>query len=216
MERIFNPISRRNLLKLFLALPLSRPLEKFLGRLLGLGPDEVVAATSLKVAKISQLQKPWGTAAFEYSVRLERKNVKGAAVNEEYLPGLVVRLPDDLAQKRGGGVKEKFYAVSLLCTHQRCKTAFIPDPTEIAAVSERKVENPVFFCPCHASLFDATKEAEPMKGSEAKLPLWKFDFQVKGDDIIITGVDPKAATWDPGRAGGLSSEYPVRPGERGL
>jgi hypothetical protein len=55
-----------------------------------------------------------------------------------------------------------------------------------------------------------------MKGSEAKLPLWKFDFEVKGDDIIVTGVDPKASTWDPGRAGGLSSEYPVRPGERGL
>ena len=30
------------------------------------------------------------------------------------------------------------------------------------------------------------------------------------------GIDPKAAVWNPGRAGGLGSEYPVRSGERGL
>jgi Rieske Fe-S protein len=125
-------------------------------------------------------------------------------------------LPDDLAQQRGGGAKGKFEVVNLYCTHQRCKTAFISNADEIQGMTGQKVVHPVFYCPCHRSLFDVTKGAEPMKGSEAKLPLWKFDFEVKGDDIIVTGVDPKASTWDPGRAGGLSSEYPVRPGERGL
>jgi hypothetical protein len=55
-----------------------------------------------------------------------------------------------------------------------------------------------------------------MEGSQAKEPLWKFNFELKGDDIVVTGVDPKVASWEPGNPGGLSSEYPVRPGERGL
>ncbi len=80
----------------------------------------------------------------------------------------------------------------------------------------QKLGHPVFYCPCHRSLFDATKGAEPMKGSEAKLALWKFDFEVKGDEIIVTGVDPKTSSWPAGNPGGLASEYPVRPGEQGL
>ncbi|MGH7829839.1 MAG: hypothetical protein ACREP8_06635, partial [Candidatus Binatia bacterium] len=102
------------------------------------------------------------------------------------------------------------------CTHQRCKTAFIANAAEIQGMTGQKIAAPVFYCPCHRSLFDATKGGAPMEGSEAKLPLWKFEFEVKGDDIIVTGVDPKTAAWNPGRAGGLTSEYPVRLGERGL
>jgi Rieske Fe-S protein len=216
MAKIFGALSRRSLLKLFLAVPFVKSLEVLAVRLLGLDAYAAESAPKLKVARVSQLDKPWSTAAFEYFVKLKGKNVKGETINEEYLPGLVVRLPDEIAQKRGGGAKEKFYVVNLHCTHQRCKTAFITDPSELKAMTGLKTESPIFYCPCHRSLFDATKEAEPMKGSEAKLALWKFDFEVKGDDIIVTGVDPKASTWDPGRAGGLSSEYPVRPGERGL
>lgn len=54
-----------------------------------------------------------------------------------------------------------------------------------------------------------------MKGP-AKGPLWKFEFDVKGDNILVTGIDPKASQWEPGPQGQLFSEYPVRPGEPGL
>ena len=216
MAGIFKALSRRSLLKLFLAVPFVKSLEVLAVRLLGLDAYAAEAAPKLRVAKISQLDRPWSTAPFEYFVKVKGKDTKGDTVREEHLPGLVIRLPDDLAQQRGGGAKEKFEVVNLYCTHQRCKTAFIADPAEIQGMTGQKVAHPVFYCPCHRSLFDAAKWAEPMKGSEAKLALWKFDFEVRGDDIIVTGVDPKASTWDPGRAGGLSSEYPVRPGERGL
>jgi len=216
MAKIFGALSRRSLLKLFLAVPFVKSLEVLAVRLLGLDAYAAESAPKLKVARVSQLDKPWSTAPFEYFVKVKGKDTKGDTVREEHLPGLVVRLPDDLAQQRGGGAKGRFEVVNLYCTHQRCKTAFISNAAEIQGMTGQKVVHPVFYCPCHRSLFDATKEAEPMKGSEAKLALWKFDFEVKGDDIIVTGVDPKASTWDPGRAGGLSSEYPVRPGERGL
>ncbi|MGH7829888.1 MAG: ubiquinol-cytochrome c reductase iron-sulfur subunit [Candidatus Binatia bacterium] len=216
MARIFAALSRRSLLRLALAVPFVESLGLLLERFLGLNAYAAEAAPRLKVAKVSRLDRPWSTAPFEYSIKVEGKDIKGDRIGEEHLPGLVVRLPDDLAQQRAGGTKGKFEVVNLYCTHQRCKTAFIRDAAEIQGMTGQKIVQPVFYCPCHRSLFDATKEGAPMEGSEAKLPLWKFEFEVKGDDIIVTGIDPKTAAWNPGRAGGLTSEYPVRPGERGL
>lgn len=216
MSATFGYMDRRKLLKLVLSLPFANLLERLLTGVLGSGTRAALAASELKVAKVSHLDRPWSTAAFEYFVKVKSRNLRGEAVNEEYLPGLVVRLPDDVAQKRGTGPKAKFHVVNLYCTHQRCKTAFIPDPNEIYAVSGRKPEGPALFCPCHMSIFDVTSEAQPMPGSPTKVPLWKFDFEIRGDDIVVTGINPKAAVWEPGSAGGLSSEYPVRPGERGL
>jgi Rieske Fe-S protein len=216
MARVFDALNRRTLLKLFLALPLIDLLESFLSRLLSSEAHAAAAGTRLAVAKLSQLDKAWSTAPFEYFVKVKGKDLKGDTVREEYLPGLVVRLPDDLARQRGGEPKGKFEVVNLYCTHQRCKTAFIGDVAEVHGMTGQKVEHPVFYCPCHRSLFDASKGAEPMAGSQAKLPLWKFNFEIKGDDLIVTGVDPKVSSWEAGNPGGLSSEYPVRPGERGL
>lgn len=209
-------MDRRKLLKVALALPLVNFFGGFLNRVLGSGPRPALAAGELKVAKVSELNRPWSTAAFEYFIKVKSRNVKGEAVNEEHLPGLVVRLPDDVAQSRGGGAGAKFQVVNLYCTHQRCKVAFVTDPGEIQAMTGNRPAGPVFFCPCHQSLFDPAKDAQPTQGSPAKAALWKFDFKIRGDDILVTGLDPKAALWEPGNPGGLSSEYPVREGERGL
>jgi Rieske Fe-S protein len=216
MAGILAALNRRSLLKVFLALPFVRLPELLTGKRFGPQAYAGEAAPRLKVAKVSQLDRPWSTARFEYSIKVKSKDIRGDTLNEEHLPGLVVRLPDDVARQRGTDAKAKFEVVNLYCTHQRCKTAFISDTAEIQGMTGQKIDRPVFYCPCHRSLFDAANGAEPMKGSEAKLALWKFDFEIKGDDVIVTGVDPKAATWNPGRAGGLTSEYPVRPGERGL
>lgn len=215
MATIFRTLTRRNLLKLSLALPLVRLFENLLAPLFGMGRNVALADTPLKVAKLSQLEKPWSTVRFEYFVKVKAKSTVGETVNEEHLPGLAVRVPDDIAQKKGGGAKAKFQVVSLYCTHQRCKTTFVTDPAEIETMIGTKPKGPVFYCGCHQSLFDVTEDAKPILGP-AKEPLWKFEFDIRGDDLIVTGIDPKAAVWNPGRAGGLSSEYPVRSGERGL
>lgn len=215
METILRSLSRRSLLRLFLAFPFVKFLEGLVSRLLGTDAYAAVSETRLKVAKLSQLEKPWSTVRFEYFMKVKAKSTVGETVNEERLPGLAIRLPDDIAQKKGGGQKARFQVVSLYCTHNRCKTNFIADPAEIETMIGTKPPGPVFYCGCHQTVFDIAQEAKPIIGP-AKEPLWKFEFDIKGDDLIITGIDPKAAVWDPGRAGGLSSEYPVRPGERGL
>jgi Rieske Fe-S protein len=216
MERIFRSLTRRDLLKFVLALPLVRFVEDLLAPFFGPARNSALAAAvPLKVAKLSQLERPWSTARFEYFMKVKAKSTAGDTVNEERLPGLVVRLPDEIAQKRGGGPKSKFQVVSLYCTHNRCKADFIADPGEIEAMIGTKPPGPVYYCGCHQTIFDIGQEAKPINGP-AKEPLWKFEFDIRGDDLVITGIDPKAAIWNPGRAGGLGSEYPVREGERGL
>lgn len=215
METILCSLKRRSLLKLFFILPFVKFLEGLASRLLGADALAAVSETRLKVAKLAQLEKPWSAVRFEYSMKVKAKSTVGESVNEEHLPGLAIRLPDDIAKKKGEGAKAKFQVVNLYCTHNRCKITFVPDPAEIETMLGQKPGGPVFYCGCHQSLFDPAQDAKPILGP-AKEPLWKFEFDIKGDDLIVTGINPKAAVWNPGRAGGLSSEYPVRSGERGL
>ncbi|MGH7832673.1 MAG: Rieske (2Fe-2S) protein [Candidatus Binatia bacterium] len=213
MERIFRLVSRRGVLKLFLALPLLNFLEKLLDK----HPQAAeTTRAQMKVGKVSDLKTPWSTRPFEYRLKVKTQDVyKKDVVIEETVPGLVVRLPDDVAQKRGGGVKARFEVIDLHCSHQRCVTALIADPKEAHAVADIEPKGAVVYCPCHRSVFDLTQEAKPIKGP-AKAALWKFDFDVKGDDIVVTGIDPRASQWAAGNLGGLMSEYPTRDGEPGL
>lgn len=216
MARVFRALSRRSTLKLLLALPLVRLLDACLARFIGLGSDTAMAATPLRVAKVSELKQPWSSVAFTYVTKVKTTDVyKKETVTDEAVPGLVIRLPDDLAEKRGGGIKGKFSVVDLHCTHQRCVATYLKDKSEIRAVVDIDAKNPVAFCPCHRSVYDLAEEGKVMKGP-AKGPLWKFEFDVKGDNILVTGIDPKASQWEPGPQGQLFSEYPVRPGEPGL
>ena len=214
MNNIFDSASRRSVLKLLLALPLIHLLQRFFSPRRAESAAE--SAAFLKVAKVSELGQPWSSAQFTFVTSIKSKDVYGKeAVHTEHIPGVVIRLPDDLAQNRGGGAKDRFYVVNLHCTHERCATAYITDKDEIRAVSTLDAPNPVAYCPCHRSVFDLAADGKPIKGP-AKEPLWKFNFDIKGDDIIVTGRNPEASIWTPGRVGGLTSEYPVRPGEPGL
>lgn len=216
MARLFDAMSRRGMLKLLLALPLARTLENFFFQVLGSARDTATAATALRVARVSELKRPWDWARFTYQIKVRARDVYNQeAVIDQAVPGIVIRLPDDLAEGRGGGPKAKFAVIDLHCTHERCETAYLTDKEEIRAVANMEAKNPVAYCPCHRSVFDLTQEGKAVKGP-AKQPLWKFEFDVKGDDIVVTGLDPKASAWEPGRMGGLTSEYPVRPGEPGL
>jgi Rieske Fe-S protein len=213
MDKILRLVSRRGLLKLGLALPLVNFFERLVGK-------PALAAetgrTQIKVATVSDLKGPWSTRPFEYRLKVKTQDVyKKEIVTEETLPGLVVRLPDDVAQKRGGGAKARFEVLDLHCSHERCVTAFINDPKEAQAVAGVEPKGAVAYCPCHRSVFDLTDEAKPIKGP-AKAPLWKFDFVVKGNEIVVTGIDPKASQWAAGNLGGLMAEYPTREGEPGL
>ncbi|MGH7826928.1 MAG: ubiquinol-cytochrome c reductase iron-sulfur subunit [Candidatus Binatia bacterium] len=216
MARIVNALSRRTLLKLLFAVPFIQVTQTLLARFLGATGAQAATSPALKVAKASQLKEPWSSARFSYLMSAKSKDVYGKeTVIQTRVPGVVIRLPDDLAEKQGGGAKGRYYVVNLHCTHERCETAYLADRDEIKAVSNMDAKNPMAFCPCHRSVFDLAADGKAVKGP-AKEPLWKFNFDVKGDNIIVTGMDPKASAWAPGRAGGLTAEYPVRPGEPGL
>lgn len=216
MSRMFRSLSRRSLLKFFLAVPFTDLLEPYLARLLRSGSDSAAAATpGLRVAKVSELKQPWSSVSFTYRVKRQIPDVyKKQTTVEESVPGLVVRLPDEIADK-GGGVKGKFRVIDLHCTHERCVATYVADNSEIRALADMSSKNPVVYCPCHRSVFDPAAGEKVIKGP-AKAPLWKFDFDIQGDEIVVTGLDAKASSWDPGRAGTLGAEYPVRTGEPGL
>jgi Rieske Fe-S protein len=213
MEKILRPVGRRGLLQLVFALPLIHFLERLFGKKTRAGE---APRAQLKVAKVSDLKAPWSTRPFDYRLKVKTQDVyKKEVVTEETVPGLVIRLPNDVAQRRGGGSKARFEVIDLHCSHERCVTAFIADRREARAVADVEPKGAVAYCPCHRSVFDLTQEAKPIKGP-AKAPLWKFDFDIKGDDIVVTGIDPKASQWAAGNLGGLMAEYPTREGEPGL
>jgi Rieske Fe-S protein len=218
MARLLGALNRRSLLKLALTLPLARLFDGYLSRFFGFNRGTATAATvlNLKVARVSELKQPWDSARFSYRIKDRAIDVYDKeAVIDQLIPGVVIRLPDELAEKRGGGIKAKFAVLDLHCTHERCISAYITDKSEIRAMADLTPKNPVVYCPCHRSVFDITDGGKAIKGP-AKAPLWKFDFDVKGDDIIVTGLEPKASKWEPGRPGALGAEYPVRAGEPGL
>lgn len=216
MARLWDAVSRRGLLKLLLALPLASVAERLRVRLFGWENEAAAAAVTMKVARISELKRPWDSARFTFNTKVKTTDVYNQETVEDLaVPGLVVRLSDEVAEKTGGEMKAKFAVLDLHCTHERCVAAFVANPKEARALADIEPKNPIIYCPCHRSVFDVAQGAKPVKGP-AKEPLWKFNFDVKGDDIVVTGLDPKASMWAPGRAGGLTSEYPVRPGEPGL
>ena len=203
--------TRRKLLKMLAAIP-------FVGTLLPLLSRKAQAAGPVRAAKLSQLKKPWDAVAFRYPTVIKRKLATGGEQDvAERIPGVVLRLPDDIAAKRGGGEKAKYLVVDLHCTHYRCEAQYMTDQKEFYQLSAKKMNKPAaILCPCHMTVFDVTNEVKPVKGGRAKKALAQFHFDVKGGEIVVTGLPKGASAFKPGRRGGLGSEYPVRPGEPGF
>lgn len=203
--------TRRWFLKFLATVPLIGSVVPMFSRAAG-------TAGSKKVARLSQLAKPWSTVSFRYKAMISQKLASGKEVmGEENIPGIVIRLPDDIAAKRGGGEKAKYLVVDLHCTHYRCETQYLTDQKEFYQLSAKKMNAPAaILCPCHMSVFDVADEVKPRKGSRAKKALAQFNFDVKGGEIVVTGLPKGASAFKPGRRGSLGSEYPVRPGEPGF
>jgi len=219
LNRIHRPCARctetrRRFLKLLAAVPLS-------GSLVARATRRVQAAGSASVAKLSDLTRAWSAVTFRYATTIEQevsdgRGKVGKVKVKENIPGVVIRLPEEVAAKRGGGDKGRYMVVDLHCTHARCESVYITDPKELKVLTGEDHSRPAIVCPCHLSLFEIENGLRPAKGARAKKPLYEFHYEVRDGEIVVTGLPEGASRFKAGNEGGLGTEYRVQPEVEGL
>lgn len=112
---------------------------------------------------LDRLQSPWDSVPFTFGA--------------EALPGLGLRLP--------GGM---LVVLSRVCPHQKCFTDFIKDPAQVLRETTYEPSGPVLVCPCHASIFDLLDGGKVIFGP-APRPPDRFKFEIKGDKVVVTGLE---------------------------
>ena len=103
---------------------------------------------ALATVRIDALREPWSAVEFEFEVAGDRQ------------PGILVRLPED-----------RWYASSLLCSHNNCQLMFVPDLAMARDSFSVKTSTPILGCPCHFSVFDITQGGKVVAGPAPKPPL---------------------------------------------
>ena len=119
-------------------------------------------ANALVTVRIDGLGQPWSAAEFEFEAVGDRQ------------PGILVRLPQD-----------RWYASSLLCSHNNCKLMFVQDLAMARDSFSVKAANPVLGCPCHFSVFDIAQGGKVMSGPAPKPPL-QLTVRVAGETALLS------------------------------
>lgn len=164
--------------------PTTKPFEYFPR------PEKAVSGP-LPVAKVSELSTPWSSREFLYSLKTVEYTPRGRQVSN--IPGIVVRLPDDVADNINNG--NKFVCFQRICTHLGCVFRFETDPGVVEKGFNYKPDNAVFACPCHLSVFALTEKDEQwgtvgkVVSGPAPRPPRRLEFKIEGDDIVVTGAE---------------------------
>lgn len=119
--------------------------------------------------------KPWEKVEFSF------------AKQEQIYPGIAVRLP----KISGGGEAGEIYAACRVCPHQGCQFNYETDFGKIGDLVGVTLENPVFFCRCHMSIFDPAQKGKVLFGPANRSP-WLFSVRIEKDEMIVTGVEDGA------------------------
>ena len=194
--------SRREFLKLLVGIPLLGAVVAFLSPVLRyLRPTvkpfqyfpepEKGASKPMIVAKLSELEKPWSAKEFIYDLKTVEYTPRGLQISK--IPGIVVRLPDDIAASQNNG--EKYVCFQRICTHLGCVFRFETNPDDVAKGFNYRPDSAVFACPCHLSVYALTKR-DPVWNSVGKVvsgpaprPPRKLAFEIKNDEVVVTGVE---------------------------
>lgn len=198
--------------RFFLHILLSIPIAAFFRdtifavlNVLGMSPPGrgIAYGAPRPVAKLSQLSKSWSAVHFAYPMVM--KDLEGE--REAKVPGIVIRLPDDQAkaavQQGVSGIKGSLYVPVLLCPHEKCVIFYRTDRREVERELGVEARAPMISCPCHQSVFDLSQGGRPVKGPVRRRP-WAFEFDIVGDEVVITGVEKGSLTW--GRATRVGGE----------
>lgn len=121
--------------------------------------------------------KPWEKVDFSYTS------------GSQTYPGVAVRLPKITGG--AGGERGEIYAACRICPHQGCQFNYEMDFGKIGDMVGATLENPVFFCRCHMSIFDPAQKGKVLFGP-ANRPPWVFSIRIEKNEMVITGVEEGA------------------------
>ena len=135
------------------------------------GPFRAFAAPENEKLRLQAPVNPWDKVDFTYKV------------GERGYPGTAVRLP-----KRVGSEPGEIYAACRICPHQGCQLNYEMDFGKIGDLVGVTLENPVFFCRCHMSIFDPAQKGKIAFGP-ANRPPWFFSVRLEKSEMIIEEVE---------------------------
>ena len=98
--------------------------------------------------------------------------------------GMVVRV----AAGDGSLDRDQFKAVCAVCPHEQCEVDFVADPGQLdpLVVAEiGRVDDPVYLCPCHNSVF-SMDEGQRL-GGPAPRGLYRFRVTDVTDSAVVIG-----------------------------
>jgi Rieske Fe-S protein len=135
------------------------------------GRTSVLASAAQEGLRIPAPMEPWDKVEFSY------------AADQQSYPGIAVRLPAKANAKQG-----ELYTVCRICPHQGCPLNYETEYRKVGDMVGASLENPVFFCHCHMSIFDPAQRGKVVYGP-ANRPPWTFSFRAEKSEIVITGVE---------------------------
>lgn len=132
------------------------------------------------VAQVSDLQNEFEAKSFIFRKVDVEYTPRGTQITE--IPGFAVRLPETAGNK-----ETQFIEVySRICPHLGCIFNFEKEPVVVAKnYGGFTPPGPVFACPCHLSIYDLAHDGKVISGP-APRPPYKFEFQIRGQDVVVT------------------------------
>lgn len=136
------------------------------------GPAVWKEGPKVPVAALGDWPRVWSKYYFDYPY---------AGGN---LPAIAVRVP--AAVEGGLSVGEvHLVALSRICTHQSCKTNYVPDPEAGAIAYNYRSETPFMGCPCHFGAFDPAKAGQAVYGPPSN-PLPRLRLELLEGRVFAT------------------------------
>jgi Rieske Fe-S protein len=203
---------RRRLLKTLTALPIIggilavlSPLVRYLKPndapyQIPLTAPDAPAGGAQVVGKTTSLEKPWDFFYFTYAQQYAQYDPTG--FKKANIPGVAVKLPNKVkfVQPASGFVgfegETDIALFERICPHLGCIFNFIPDWHEVTAgyggfVPPKSEQHSLMACPCHLSIYNPSYPGYPGNVISGPAPRGArfFRFEIKGDDIVVTGAE---------------------------
>lgn len=204
-------LERRGLIKTLVAIPvigtvvaLLSPLFRYLKpndgpwNIFTIKPD-LPAGGAQVVGKVSQLAKPWDSFYFTYVQKFVQYDPEGEEASN--VPGVAIRLPQKVTFTNAEGFtgfqgETDIVLFSRICPHLGCIYNYVSDYHEVTAAyggfqPPKFEDHALMACPCHFSIYDPLYPGNPGNVISGPAPRGAryFQFQIQGDNIVVTGAE---------------------------